>query len=245
MEEIISWIKSVKELDKKTSTKEMYGEYFFRDPVRPQFVEQDTIFCPADGILIGQKIVVKMDDPVLDIKGSMVTLPELMGDEDYDKPSLVINVFMTSYDVHMLRMPTHGVVRYRQMDAIGTRNLPMLNAEKSLLKDLLDPTIPDYMRQNERMHFRIYVPSMGYKYYMIAIADDDVDLVLPMSVAQDKFYTQTQRLAVVRYGSQTALVLPLDHRYAFTLRQKQGELCHLEAGQDILVDVTDLEKRQI
>jgi len=97
------------------------------------------------------------------------------------------------------------------------------------------------MRQNERVHFRIHNSAINYTYYMIAIADADVDLILPFTLHQDKFFTQTQRLGVVRFGSQTSLVLPIDGRFDMYLRNP--DMCHVEASIDPLVDIIDRVKQ--
>lgn len=236
MEDIKTWIEKVKKTERKPRS--FLDNFFFhRDPGRPTFVEENAFFAPADGIILYQKVIEKMDEPVLDIKGNYFTLPELMGDEDFKEPSLVISIFMTSYDVHTIRMPTHGLLRSRMLDTIATRNLPMLETEKGLLKGILDRSIADFTRQNERLVNIIFSTNLNYKYYMVEVADSDVDVLINFSTEQNKWYSQGERCGIVRFGSMTSLVLPIDGRFEFYLHNP--DMVHVEAAQDIIVDIKD------
>ncbi len=238
-QDIKSWAKEAKKVDQRLDRDPIDHEYFFRDPGRPMFVEDDLFFSPADGVLIYQTVVDDMKKPI-DAKGAMVTLPQLMGDPDFNQPCLVLAVFMTAYDVHINRMPTAGIVRYRLLDPIGTRNFPMLETEKGLLSGVLDKSASDYTRQNERMINRIYAPFLDYTYYLVQLADEDVDIIQPFSVRQNKWYFQTERFSFIRWGSQVNVVLPLSHHMVFTTMQKT--MTHVESGQDVLVKITDFER---
>jgi phosphatidylserine decarboxylase len=209
--------------------------HFLRDPGRPIFVDDDLVMAPADGIVYYQSYVTDMKESVLEVKGKHFTLPELMADEHWQMPSLVIGTFLTEYDVHIMRMPTAGVVSYWPVDPIGTTNLPMLAQQTDLLKGLVSPSAVDYIRQNERVIFEVNVPFYSYKYYIVAIADADVDQILPFSLKHDKHYSQGQRLAVVRWGSQVDLVMPVTKKFNIELMIE--DMTHVEGCQDALLRI--------
>ena len=49
-----------------------------------------------------------------------------MSDDEYDKPSLVIGIFMSFYDVHINRIPYGGILKYKSLEPIESTNKPML-----------------------------------------------------------------------------------------------------------------------
>jgi len=160
-----------------------------------------------------------------------------MGDKHYNKPSLVVGIFMSFYDVHINRIPYTGVLQYKQLDSIESSNKPMLAVEKNLLNGVVNPkhVIP-YIKNNERMWNKVYSPSLDYSYYMIQIADEDVDVIVPFTTDQNELFTQNSRFSLIRWGSQTDLVLPLDSRFDFELCLP--EHVHVEAGIDKLVKIS-------
>jgi phosphatidylserine decarboxylase len=241
-EDIKAWSARVKKTATGMGREKEDHEWFFRDPGRPMFADNTLFMSPADGIIMYQTKVADMKKPVLEVKGKMFTLPELMDDTEFDKPSLVIGIFMTEFCVHVNRMPTAGVLRYELHDTLGTTNLPMLQTQKGLLRGIIPDTAVDYIMQNERMVNRVYNSFLDYSYYMVQIADDDVDVIMPFSTVQNRVYGQCQRFSLVRWGSQVDLVLPLTDKFKMNLRQK--ELVHVEAGTDPLIELT-YETRKI
>jgi phosphatidylserine decarboxylase len=113
----------------------------------------------------------------------------------------------------------------------------MLAVEKNLLNGVINPkhVIP-YIKNNERMWNKVYSPSLDYSYYMIQIADEDVDVIVPFTTDQNELFTQNSRFSLIRWGSQTDLVLPLDSRFDFELCLP--EHMHVEAGIDKLVKIS-------
>jgi phosphatidylserine decarboxylase len=209
--------------------------FFPRDPCRPMFTDPDLIFTPADGTIIYQKAVSGNSGKVLNVKGSSFTLGELIGDKDYDVPCMVIGIFMSAWDVHINRMPTGGTVRYRLLDPLVTRNVPMLETEKDIFKGMVGKNTVDYMKVNERMWNRVYCPDLDYEYFMIQTADDDVDIIQPFSVDQSRYYEQNERFSYVRWGSQVDLILPKTDKFKIQLLQK--EMYHVKGCEDPLVKV--------
>jgi phosphatidylserine decarboxylase len=213
--------------------------HFFRDPVRPMYSNPSYFFAPADGIILYQRAV-EPDGCLIDIKGKPYSLREAMRDDAYAAPSLVIGIFMTFFDVHVNRIPFAGRLSYRPLDAIDTFNHPMLDVEKSLLDDLRLPESPEYLRYNQRVLNRVDSIHLRQPYYMLQIADYDVDSIVPFDVKQNRPYDQGQRFSQIRYGSQVDLIIPLSPQREFVPVQPVG--FHVEAGLDPVVAIRETQE---
>jgi phosphatidylserine decarboxylase len=210
--------------------------HFCRDPMRPTYSDPNYFFSPADGIIIYQKEV-RPDESIVDIKGRRYTLRDALRDPHYDAPSLVIGIFMTFFDVHVNRIPYSGLLSYKELDPIDTHNHPMLDVEKSIFDELrIRPDSLEYLHHNQRVLNRIYSSELGGSYYVLQIADYDVDCITPFNLKQNQPAVQGQRFSVVRCGSQVDLVVPISRRWQFELLQDTG--CHAEAGIDPLLKLT-------
>ncbi len=215
-------------------------QHFFRDPVRPTFSDTSFFFSPADGVILYQKEV-DPDESIVDIKGVSYSLRDALRDGSYDKRSLVIGIFMTFYDVHINRVPYPGRLSYRMLEPIDTYNHPMLALEKTILDELRVPAAGEvYMRQNQRMLNRIECTDLGLTYYVLQIADYDVDSIMPFELSQNEPCYQGERFSMIRYGSQVDLVIPLSDQWELTTIQPDG--VHVEAGLDPLVRITSLKE---
>jgi phosphatidylserine decarboxylase len=91
--------------------------HFFRDPIRPLFGDASYFFAPADGVVLYRKVVAP-DEAVVDVKGVAYSLRDALREPSFDRPSLVIGIFMTFYDVHVNRIPLGGRLSYRDIDCI-------------------------------------------------------------------------------------------------------------------------------
>ena len=220
----------VKELQ-KLPVGELSNTFFFRDPLRPNYIDHEHFYSPADGTILYQRVV-QPDESVVEIKGMNYTLKDVMGDSDYNKPSLVIGIFMSFYDVHINRIPYGGIIKYRHLEPIESTNKPMLAVEKDILNKVINPNNMDYLKYNERMFNQVYVPSLDYTYYLIQIADEDVNVIAPFKHQMD-LVAQNERFSLIRWGSQVDLVLPLDERFDFEL--VLDDAMHVNAGLDKLV----------
>ncbi|WP_082073284.1 phosphatidylserine decarboxylase [Pseudomonas sp. LFM046] len=211
--------------------------HFFRDPVRPAYSDMSYFFSPADGIILYQKTV-RGDESIIDIKGRPYSLQDALRDPGYEAESLVIGIFMTMYDVHVNRVPYPGRLSYRELDPIDTINHPMLDVETSLLEDLgIAPDMLDYLHHNQRMVNRIDSPELGLSYFVLQIADYDVDCITPFTLKQHHAVYQGERFSQIRYGSQVDLIVPLSSRFVFETLQSTGD--HVEAGVDALIRISE------
>ena len=232
-EKLEDWLNGeVKELS-KLSVGELSNNFFFRDPIRPTHIDYNHFYSPADGTILYQKIAYP-GEQVLEIKGIDYTLQDVMGDKNYNKPSLVIGIFMSFYDVHINRIPYSGVIKYKNLEPIESTNKPMLAVEKDLLNKVINPNNMDYLKYNERVLNTVYNTSLDYTYYIVQIADEDVNVIAPFK-QQGDLCTQNERFSLIRWGSQVDLVLPIDNRYQFELLLK--ETMHINAGLDKLIKI--------
>ena len=232
-EKLEDWINGeVKELQ-SIPVGELSNTFFFRDPIRPTYIDNQHFYSPADGTILYQKYV-QPGEQVIEIKGIDYTLQDVMGDKDYNKPSLVIGIFMSFYDVHINRIPYSGIIKYKHLEPIESTNKPMLAVEKDILNRVINPNNMDYLKYNERMYNKIYNSTLDYTYYLIQIADEDVNVIAPFK-HQGDLCTQNERFSLIRWGSQVDLVLPLDDRYTFELIHETP--MHINAGIDKLIKI--------
>ncbi len=232
-EKLENWLNGeVAELS-KLPIGELSNTFFFRDPLRPTYIDNEHFYSPADGTILYQKMVLP-GEQVLEIKGIDYTIQDVMGDKDYNTPSLVIGIFMSFYDVHINRIPYSGVIKYNRLEPIESTNKPMLAVEKDILNKVINPNNMDYLKYNERMLNKIYNSFLDYTYYIVQIADEDVNVIAPFK-QQGDLCTQNERFSLIRWGSQVDLVLPLDKRFSFELLLK--ETMHINAGLDKLIKI--------
>jgi phosphatidylserine decarboxylase len=196
--------------------------FFFRDPTRPIFSNTSYFYSPADGIVLYQKTV-NPDEAIVDIKGKSYSLHDAMRDETYDKESLVIGIFMTFYDVHVNRIPYPG---------------RLLDVEKNLIDDLrINTNDFEYLHNNQRVLNRVFAPDLKQHYYILQVADYDVDSITPFNLKQNQFCAQNERFSQIRYGSQVELIVPVSDRFQFVPVIEEG--LHVEAGIDTLIEIHD------
>ncbi len=231
------WIKTDVASVRQRPMRWLSEEYFFRDPIRPLYADSSYFYAPADGVILYADVV-KADEPIVDIKGRNYTLQDAMRKEEYEKESLVIGIFMTFYDVHINRIPYSGRLSYEELETISSHNFPMLDVEKSLV-DVLKPSTADaeYLFNNQRILNTVFSMELAQEYYILQIADYDVDCITPFRLKQHRSFTQNQRFSQIRYGSQVDLIIPLSERFEFTPLLEVG--MHVEAGVDPLIKITE------
>ncbi len=210
-------------------------EYFFRDPNRAVYSDSSYFFAPADGIILYSDVV-QADTSIVDIKGKSYSLQDAMRKKEYSKQSLVIGIFMTFYDVHVNRIPFSGRLTYEELETISSYNLPMLDVEKSLI-DAIKPNVSDaeYLFSNQRVLNTVFSMELQQEYYILQIADYDVDCITPFNLKQHRNFSQNQRFSQIRYGSQVDLIIPLSQHYEYLPLLEVG--MHVEAGVDPIVKI--------
>jgi phosphatidylserine decarboxylase len=82
----------------------------------------------------------------------------------------------------------------------------------------------------------IFSIELQQKYYILQIADYDVDCITPFHLKQNKHFAQGQRFSQIRYGSQVDLIIPLSESFEFVPLLQSG--MHVEAGVDPIVKIS-------
>ncbi|HKJ70458.1 MAG TPA: phosphatidylserine decarboxylase [Gammaproteobacteria bacterium] len=211
--------------------------HFFRDPSRAVYSDLRYFFPPADGIILYAREV-DPDEPIVDIKGRPYSLQTAMRDPDFHRRCLVVGIFMTFYDVHVNRVPFPGRLSYRELETLETYNHPMLYVEKDLLAELAPYTAQaGYLFTNQRVLNRVFSIDLAQTYYILQVADYDVDSITPFRLRQNQAFDQNQRFSQIRYGSQVDLIIPLCEHVTLTPLLQPG--MHVEAGVDPLIRIDE------
>jgi len=211
------------------------SHHFFRDPARTVTVDNSYFLSPSDGVLLYQRTV-DPDQPVLDIKGRDYSVRDALRQPKFDQRCLVVGIFMTYYDVHINRVPYTGYRSFRELPPLHTSNRPMLDAEKSLLEALKLPADLGYLHTNQRMLNTIHSPGLGQSYYVVQVADTEVDQIVSFTHQQNQPALQGERFGQIRYGSQAELVIPVGDLKLRTIHQTGW---HVQAGVDTLVAIEE------
>lgn len=208
---------------------------FNRDPTRPNVIDRNYFYSPADGILMYQKEV-SDTNAVIEIKGVKYQIKEILGDDSVGA-ALILGIFMTCYDVHINRIPYAGLLQFKLLEPILSYNVPMTLTGHYLIKDKLTPAYDamDYLRYNARMINKIYVPELNYTYYVTQIADDEVSVIAHFTTKQNTWFHQNEKFSSLRFGSHVELVLPMRDDLHFETLVPTGY--HVEAANDRLVRV--------
>lgn len=214
----------------------MAAQHFVRDSVRPQFVDSSVFFAPADGVIVYQRRV-QPDEPLVELQGQRYTLRDALRDSELDQPCLVIGIFMTTYDVHVNRVPYAGTLSYRALPQSHTQNRPMRQLEQQLVRGgSFASASADFLFTNERLLNTVHAPDLGIAYHLLQITDHDLTTIQPFELRQVRPVMQNQRLAQIRSGSHVDLILPLTSRW--TYETLVPDHWHVEAGLDPLVRIT-------
>lgn len=230
VEDLKSWVKRAKAEFDPVPEKIMSEEKFFRDPYRARIMDKNLVYSAADGVLLYLDRV--STDGVIGIKGKYHKLRDIVVENLPEKDYWVAGVFMTYYDPHINRMPTDGLVSFRSFPPILTYNQPMLATENDLLKSVVNFKYSGYEIYNARFVNRIYCPIRDVIYYIVQIADDEVNTICPFSTKQNDFFPQNCRFSAIRWGSQVDLIIP-----GSKVKPLLKAGIHVEAGVDALFEV--------
>lgn len=239
------WLRSpeIKKLQKCSNT-ELLTTHFFRDPIRPLYYNSSVFLSPADGTILYAYNNIGPDEKIVEVKGRNFTVRDLLHDKSYNKRSLVIGIFMSILDVHINRMPTDGYIgEVIETPCITSHNTSMLALENGLFyQSRFNPNNAAYLFQNEKLITVVTCPIIKSKYYVIQIADKDVNAII--NYAEGDFMQQGERFGNIRWGSQVDLVIPLEENSELEYQILVEPLLHVEGGVDKLVKVVPLSNRK-
>lgn len=239
------WVDTdVQQIAKDYEDCDLYREGFFRNPHRTIIKNPNIFYAPADGVIINQKFVTNLNDPLMVIKGKEYSLKYALGNNDKAIETIekaggafVCDIFMTFYSVHINRVPVDSFLSYEKISCAESYNKSMLDVEENLFKGKFDKAIQnlEYMFTNERVLSTCHAPGLGINYFMVQIADVDVNSIQQMNVPykdmpNTHLYQQGSCFGNIRYGSQTTLVIPYCDKYEISPNLEVGMV--VEAGVD-------------
>lgn len=213
---------------------QLFEERFFRDPLRSTYNDPTVMYAPADGIVLYAQTDVGPTDAICNVKGKKFTPQDLLCDYEYRYPSLVVGIFMTQYDVHVNRVPARGYLnKVKATPYLFTPKISMVFEEKDIMEGEPDPRDMAYLFKNERRISEIYCPIIRGNYYIVQVADKDVDEIV--NWGEGEFFEQGERFGQIRTGSQVDLLIPLMNRRQFELLVGPNQ--HVEGGIDAIVRI--------
>jgi len=217
-------------------------ETFFRNPNRSYFIDDHLFLSPADGTILYAEEV-EPDESILDVKGKDLTVKELLQDNSYNQRSLVISIFLSVLDVHIIRAPLGSlIVSIEDKEPLRTRNLSMTLLENDLfqfINPLRNKKNLEFDFYNERVVISLLEPNLGLRYKIVEIADKEVDSIL-FFADENEVIDQGERLAWVVWGSEVIVVVPLNQKYEYELIAKP--MYHVEAAKDVLFKIKEKKK---
>lgn len=223
---------------KKENAGRRFGVDFFRDPLRPCFLRPEMFLAPADGVILYAHPRVGPTEPIVVVKGRKFTPQDLLDDKEFSHDSLVVGIYMTEYDVHVNRVPTAGyLTEEHRTPYLFTHNFSMMLEQEDLMHGKgSHPNDMQYLFPNERCVVSVYAPRLKLTYYVVQIAERDVDEICNWGY---EYQQQAERYGIVRFGSQVDLVIPLKpNEDRFEVLAKVNH--HVTAGIDALVRVKDI-----
>ena len=237
METIKNWLASDEVKRLKQNKQDLVERSFFRDPLRAIYLQPDIFYSPADGIVLYALDNVAPDESIVEIKGKQFTPRDALDDQAYEQNSLIIGIFMTSLDVHINRMPTSGYINEcHKTPFLFTPDVSMIFEENDILEKAITPDEDlSYLFCNERKIVGVYNPKLKLKYYLIQIAEKDVDVILNWGLGKD--LTQGERYGQVRFGSQVDIIIPLTGDLEYELLVKENQ--HIQAGIDEIIRIKE------
>ena len=229
---LTTWIKKQCRIVKSKSIEELSAEYCFRDPLRPIRNNPEIIYAPADGIIVDICSVNSTAENIYGKYGNM-TLKELTYYVLPEGSYTVVSIFLTFYDVHIVRTPVNGVIKKISLPPIYVENRPMLSFEDYLMDGKFTEARKELLKSfayNQRTLLSIQNSFLREKMYLLLTADYDIDTILSFIDLPNHPMKQNQRIASIRYGSMVTCIVPT----SWNLETICKEGTHVEAGNDSL-----------
>lgn len=233
------WIISHVHSFDQMSPREVCYQQFFREECRPMPIDSKHFYSPADGIIIYQKIV-RPKDKILEVKGVNYNLCDILMDNNLPNIEYAVSsVFMSAYDIHSNRSSMAGFLSHKKLPAIKSKNFPMIFMEKDIFTDKVNFKDRDYtyLFNNKRVVNTVYAPKLKQKYYIVQIADQDIDVISHFDTSQNVWKNTSEKFGTIRFGSQCDLIVPLEN--GLKVEFCQEEFYHVEGGVDRLIRIVD------
>jgi phosphatidylserine decarboxylase len=192
--------------------------WFFRDPPRVPPAAPGLV-SPADGTVVYVRRI-EAGEPVVVIKqGLAATVRDIMRD-DFDRPKLVVGIFMSPFDVHYNRAPLAGRIGFVRRHAAIGENVHMGAMHWRSLFDL-PPRYEGSMHivQNERAVTLIEGTYRGAALpcYVVQIGARTVHGI-DSYFAPGQSVARGEKFGMIRVGSQVDLIVPWSESFEVLVR---------------------------
>ncbi len=229
--DIDSWLSQVKTAVSGRSSKGLYEEYFFRDPLRCISRDSNALLSPSDGILYSIKEFASADSDIV-IKGVRTTPRGLLPGTRPPEGGIIFDFFMTTYDVHVLRAPASGYIRTRHAQPHRSLNTSMLDFEEAIIRTREgNVPAPCFLQLNQRVISDLYVPHLDVGLHIVQIADSEINAITPFAPPGWSPISQGDRFSAIRLGSQVSLVMRFGRGANVKVLVKEN--FHYEAGEPL------------
>jgi phosphatidylserine decarboxylase len=205
-----------------------------RTPSRICFQNVNFFYSPADGTIVYQKILDNFKyQSIVSIKQRDLDLQNITQIPTFNKPSIIIGIFCSTYDVHVMRLPYSGIVNFVDLKT-NRSNQNMSSFETKYIKGNIDLNEAEYLFTNQKRIYTIVNSILNYTYYIIQTLSAPIENI--ESFIKSKTYcNQNTPLSLFPYANHIDLVLPLDTKFEFQLQQ--GIETHVKAGLDRIVKI--------
>ncbi|MGZ5034491.1 MAG: phosphatidylserine decarboxylase [Usitatibacter sp.] len=205
--------------------------WFFRDPPRAP-PAAPGLLSPADGTVVYVRRVAPGEPVVVIKQGLAATVRDIMRD-DFDRPKLVVGIFMSPFDVHYNRAPLEGTIGFVRRHAALGENAHMGEMHWRSLFDL-PPRYQGSMHivQNERAVTLIEGTYRGAALpcYVVQIGARTVNGI-DSYLSPGQHVRRGQTFGMIRVGSQVDMIVPWSD--AFEVLVRPGE--RVIAGETVVV----------
>lgn len=219
---------------KNITSKSLNEGILKRNPSRVCFQNVNFFYSPTDGSVVYQKILDNSQyQCITSIKQRDLALQNVTQIPTFNKPAVIIGMFCSTYDVHVLRLPYSGVVNFVNLRMNGS-NQSMSPFEMKYIEGIIDLNEADYLFSNQKRIYTVVNSILNYTYYIVQTLSAPIENI--QSLIKSKTYcSQNSPIALFPYANHVDVILPLDARFEFQLQQEVG--AHMKAGLDRLVKI--------
>jgi phosphatidylserine decarboxylase len=207
--------------------------WFFRNPHRNIPPEGSGILSPADGTVVYVRQMMPRESVINIKRGMEATLNDITR-EDFNRPKILIGIFMSPFNVHYNRMPVSGKVSFIHHYPALTHNLCMFSMHmRTLLKRAPFYKNSAHIVVNERTVTKIEGEYRGRQLscYVVQIAARSVDGI-DVFLDEGAGAKAGELFGMIRIGSQVDLVVtPLE---GMNIKVCPGK--RVKAGQTVLIE---------
>lgn len=206
-----------------------------RDPSRVCLPNSNYFYAPCDGTIIYQSVVHPQTSPQAIFVGTQpLTLKTILGMPAFNRPCLVIGLYVSRIDAKITRMPYTGIRQYMTLpNAPGTFNQSFKGFESTLLQGFISSPMLGFCFTNQRRLSTVINNKLNYTYYLVQTPESSN--CIKDFYKSKEVILQNSKIDQVADPYMVDLVLPLSMSYDFGFQQSPGT--HVKAGMDRLIQI--------